>query len=180
DAIEISALKTAFADLQKQNEPHASAQAHCGLGSVKSNIGHLELAAGITGVIKVLLQFKHRVLVKTLNSEPENPYLKLEQSPFYVVKENTPWHHLKDAQGKDLPRRAGVSSFGFVGVNAHVLLEEYLPPNPDTDADTDPLPNTGPFIVPLSAKDGDTLRAQASALLRALSHGTYNDSDLPS
>ncbi|WP_283848883.1 polyketide synthase, partial [Bradyrhizobium sp. Leaf401] len=125
DPIEINGLKNAFRDL---SEGAAVEQAYCGLGSVKSNIGHLELAAGVAGVIKVLLQLRHKTLVKSLHSEELNPYIQLNGSPFYIVQQTRPWQPLQDARGRDLPRRAGVSSFGFGGVNAHVVIEEYVAP----------------------------------------------------
>ena len=100
---------------------------HCGLGSVKTNIGHLELAAGVAGVIKVLLQLKHKTLVKSLHCETINPYIQLKDSPFYIVREERPWETLQDNHGQTIPRRAGVSSFGFGGVNAHIVIEEYIP-----------------------------------------------------
>jgi 8-amino-7-oxononanoate synthase len=87
----------------------------------------LELAAGVAGVIKVLLQMKHKKLVKSLHCEQINPYIQLEGSPFYIVQEEREWEALQDSAGNVLPRRAGVSSFGFGGVNAHVVLEEYGP-----------------------------------------------------
>src|SRR5204863_6993893 len=91
----------------------------CGIGSLKSDIGHLELAAGMVGVIKVLLQMQHKTLVKSLHCEQLNPYIQLEASPFYIVQENCAWEALQDHAGNTLPRRAGVSSFGVGGVNAH-------------------------------------------------------------
>ncbi|MEJ2416752.1 MAG: thioester reductase domain-containing protein, partial [Exilibacterium sp.] len=128
DPIEINGLKSAFADLYREAGLESGGGApHCGLGSVKSNIGHLELASGVAGVIKVLLQFRHRTLVKSLHCERLNPYIDLQESPFYVVQENREWRRLKDARGREWPRRAGVSSFGFGGVNAHVVLEEFSP-----------------------------------------------------
>ncbi len=77
--------------------------AHCGLGSIKSNIGHLELAAGIAGVFKLLLQLKHKKLVKSLHADVINPYIQLEDSPFYIVQSNREWTALKDQEGNDLP-----------------------------------------------------------------------------
>lgn len=113
DQIEIGALKSAF-NTPKQN--------YCALGSVKANIGHLDTAAGIAGLIKVVLALKHKEIPPMINFKAYNPRLKLEDSPFYINTENIPWK----AQGG--PRRAGVSSFGIGGTNAHVLLEEYISP----------------------------------------------------
>jgi len=119
DPIEINGLKAAFKELyQATGDPRVTG-AHCGLGSVKTNIGHLELAAGITGVIKVLLQLKHKTLVKSLHCDTINPYIQLKDSPFYIVRETKEWQALRDAGGEELPRRAGVSSFGFGGATFH-------------------------------------------------------------
>ncbi|MCF6255545.1 MAG: polyketide synthase dehydratase domain-containing protein [Gammaproteobacteria bacterium] len=135
DSIEIDALKTAFKSLitRSQQEPGTNdinaslaVEGYCGLGSVKTNIGHTELASGVVGVIKVLLQLKHKMLVKNLNTNPLNPYLQLNESPFFVIQNAQKWQALSDGSGKPIPRRAGVSSFGMGGVNAHVILEEYV------------------------------------------------------
>lgn len=125
DPVEINGLKKAFEQLHKEWGTASMPKPYCGLGSVKTNIGHLETAAGIAGVFKVLLAMKHRKLPKTLHLEEINPYIELKNSPFYIVKEAAEWNRLKDEQGAEIPRRAGVSSFGFGGVNAHVVIEEY-------------------------------------------------------
>src|SRR5262249_28159305 len=113
DPIEINGLKTAWNELAQAGGEGALPTALCGIGSVKSNIGHLELAAGVAGVIKVLLQLQHKTLVKSLHCEQINPYIQLEGSPFSLVRENRAWEALQDRAGNALPRRAGVSSFGF-------------------------------------------------------------------
>jgi acyl transferase domain-containing protein/acyl carrier protein len=165
DPIEINGLKRAFQRLRGAGgEPDAP---YCGLGSVKTNIGHLELAAGVAGVIKVLLQLQHRRLAPSLHCDEINPYIKLDGSPFFLVRQAMDWPALRDSDGAELPRRAGVSSFGFGGVNAHVVLEEYIPaprpaPGPSPRA---PRP---PALVVLSARDGERLVAGAAELVRAL------------
>ncbi|MCP4750066.1 MAG: KR domain-containing protein, partial [Proteobacteria bacterium] len=118
DPIEIEGLKAAFKEMYRTTGASGVTEAHCGLGSVKTNIGHTELAAGVAGVIKVLLQMKHKTIVKSLHCDTVNPYIKLEGSPFYIVKESQEWKALQDSSGDDIPRRAGVSSFGFGGANA--------------------------------------------------------------
>ncbi|MEX3547626.1 MAG: SDR family NAD(P)-dependent oxidoreductase [Burkholderia sp.] len=159
DPIEVNALKSAFKDLYQRAAAEVPGQPHCGLGSIKTNIGHLELAAGVAGIIKVLLQIRYRTLVRSLHGEQVNPYVKLEGSPFYLVQENRPWDAPRDAQGREQPRRAGVSSFGFGGVNAHVVLEEYVVPQTRAVA-----PAAGPVLVPLSAKNETRLREAAARL----------------
>jgi acyl transferase domain-containing protein/phosphopantetheinyl transferase len=93
----------------------------CGLGSIKSMIGHLMPAAGIAGLIKATLALYHKTLPPTLNYETPNPKLELEKSPFYVNTETRAWIRGLD----ETPRRAGVNAFGFGGINGHVILEEY-------------------------------------------------------
>ena len=161
DPIEINALKGAFAALYAATGSSDVVAAHCGLGSVKSNIGHLELAAGIAGVMKVLLQLRHKTLAKSIHAEEINPYIQLDGTPFSIVREARPW----DAAA---PRRAGVSSFGIGGVNAHVVLEEYVAPEAAA-MDFPPL-----FV--LSAKNDERLREQAAQLREALRD--FRDADL--
>ncbi len=154
DPVEINALKQVFGARKPGTEP-------CGLGSVKTNIGHLELAAGIAGVIKVVMQLRHRTLVPSLKSQPPNPYIDFSGSPFFVVQERQPWRSMRDAEGRELPRRAGVSGFGLGGVNAHVVLEEYV--------DRRSLPQSSDeVVVPLSARNASRL-ARASAPASRLS-----------
>jgi amino acid adenylation domain-containing protein len=175
DPIEITGLKTAFKDLYQAAGDSQVVSSHCGLGSVKTNIGHLELAAGIAGVIKVLLQLKHKTLVKSLHCDTMNPYIQLKDTPFYIVQETKKWEALKDDHGKDLPRRAGVSSFGFGGVNSHVVIEEYIP----KDLERTPILVTGnPSIIVLSAKNEKQLREQAGQLLTAIREQQFTDDDL--
>ncbi|MUG91820.1 acyltransferase domain-containing protein [Scytonema sp. UIC 10036] len=149
DPIEINALKRSFKQLYQEYKLPRSAKHYCGLGTVKTNIGHLEGAAGIAGVIKVLLAMKHKKLPKILNFQQLNPRIQLENSPFYIVSETQEWQQLKTPDGEVVPRRAGVSSFGVGGVNAHVVLEEA--PEPKTQRVTEverPL-----HILTLSAKN---------------------------
>ncbi len=162
DPIEVNGLKTAFSELYETTGESTVKEAQCGLGSIKSNIGHLELAAGIAGVIKLLLQLKHKKLVKTLHTDVINPYIQLENSPFYIVQNNREWTALQDQEGKELPRRAGVSSFGFGGVNAHVVIEEYVT-SKAVSIDRSTLPHS-PAIILLSAKDKSRLKEQAQNL----------------
>jgi len=161
DPIEIAGLVSAFETLYRDAGHAPAAAPHCALGSVKSNIGHAELAAGVAGVLKTLLQFKHETLAPTLHCAQINPAIRLAGSPFHIVREARPWAAPTDAQGRVLPRRAGVSSFGFGGVYAHVVLEEYPAPAPT------PLPEA-PCLILLSARDTERLQASARALLNFL------------
>jgi acyl transferase domain-containing protein/acyl carrier protein len=111
DPIEIRALTKAFRATTDANN-------FCAIGSVKTNIGHLDAAAGVASMIKATLMLKHRLLPPSLNFEAPNPNLDLERSPFYVNAKLTEWNCDKT------PRRLGVSSFGVGGTNSHVILEE--------------------------------------------------------
>ncbi|MCP5106413.1 MAG: SDR family NAD(P)-dependent oxidoreductase, partial [bacterium] len=111
DPVEIEGLKAAFNTDKKH---------FCRIGSVKTNVGHLESAAGIAGFIKTVMALKHRLIPPSLFFEKPNPGIDLENSPFVVNKKLTHW---EPANG--LPLRAGVSSFGIGGTNAHVVLEEW-------------------------------------------------------
>ncbi|MEW2128323.1 amino acid adenylation domain-containing protein [Streptomyces sp. NPDC007259] len=111
DPIEIEALTQAFrADTDEKN--------YCGIGSLKTNIGHLNVAAGVAGLIKTALILHHKQIPASLHFESPNPEIDFDNSPFYVNAE------LRDWADTGAPRRAGVSSFGIGGTNAHVVLEE--------------------------------------------------------
>jgi len=109
DAIEIAALKEVFQTDKKR---------FCAIGSIKTNIGHLEAAAGVAGFIKTVLCLRERQIPKSLHFQVPHPALAIEGSPFYVNTALQPW------QGSSYPRRAGVNSFGIGGTNVHIILEE--------------------------------------------------------
>jgi acyl transferase domain-containing protein/tryptophanase/acyl carrier protein len=158
DPIEIQALGKAFSELyKKRNKLHAETP-HCGLSSIKTNIGHLETAAGIAGVLKVLLAIKHKQIPANIHLEEINPYINLKGTPFYIADKLTPWEAPIGEDGAPGPRRAGVSSFGFGGANAHIVLEEYIPPG------RQPLAAREPQLIALSAKNEDRLKAYIQSI----------------
>ncbi|MFZ5638598.1 MAG: SDR family NAD(P)-dependent oxidoreductase [Pseudomonadota bacterium] len=159
DPIEIQALTKAFAELYKKRGKPAPQTPHCGLSSVKTNIGHLETAAGIAGLLKVLLSIKHKHIPANLHFEEVNPYINLKGTPFFIAERLTPWSPATSDDGRALPRRAGVSSFGFGGANAHIVLEEYIAPA-RAPATTAP----GPQLIVLSAKSDERLRDYAGRM----------------
>ncbi len=110
DPIEIQALKSAFKDVGKSQ---------CAIGSVKSNVGHLDAAAGVSGFIKAVLAIKNKLIPPTINYTKPNPQIDIENSPFYVNDTSKSWETKNNE-----PRIAGVSSFGIGGTNAHIILEE--------------------------------------------------------
>jgi len=156
DPIEVAALTKAFREQTNRRQ-------FCALGSVKSNVGHLDVAAGVTGLIKTALSLRHRTLPATLHFVSANPKLDLENSPFFVNAKLRPW---ETSPGS--PRRAGVSSFGSGGTNAHVVVEE-----------APELPPSGPSrpwqVLPLSAKTPEALdraTTQLSDFLRSQANST--------
>lgn len=144
DPIEVAALTQAF-------RAKTSRKNFCGLGTVKSNLGHLDVAAGVAGLIKTALALKHRQLPPSLHFTRPNPKLELESSPFYVVNQLKAW------QGDGSPLRAGVSSFGVGGTNAHVVLEEA--PAVETSSASRPAQ-----LLLLSAKSSQSLAAATGNL----------------
>jgi len=111
DPIEIAALTQVFRERTEK-------VGFCPIGSVKTNIGHLDAAAGVAGVIKTALMLKHRLIPPSLHFEKPNPQINFQNSPFFVNTELREW------KAGETPRRAGVSSFGIGGTNVHVVLEE--------------------------------------------------------
>ncbi|MEK4852180.1 SDR family NAD(P)-dependent oxidoreductase [Paenibacillus sp. FSL H7-0756] len=162
DPIEVEALTQVFRQYTEQNQ-------FCTIGSVKTNIGHLASAAGMAGIIRVLLMMKHKTIPKLLNLTRLNPLLDWEHTPFKVATDNTGWVQV-DAQ---TPLRAGISGFGFGGVNAHVILEAYEPPKP---ARVSKEPAPGPQIFALSALNSGSLNEGISAWKSYLNAAEINGS----
>ncbi|MBC8951930.1 SDR family NAD(P)-dependent oxidoreductase [Xenorhabdus sp. PB62.4] len=156
DPIEILGLKKAFSKLSKTTGISLPTQS-CGVGSVKSNIGHLEGAAGIAGIFKVIMAMRHRQLPATINFKKLNPLISLDETPFYIVDKLRPWTQSQPGA----PLRASVSSFGFGGTNAYMLLEEELT-TPEKDNRT--TEETGSEWLPLSAQDEPRLLAYCAEL----------------
>ncbi|MFE3638616.1 SDR family NAD(P)-dependent oxidoreductase [Streptomyces sp. NPDC059168] len=167
DPIEVAGLQRAF-------RRAGGAPERLAIGSVKSNIGHCESAAGIAGVTKVLLQMRHGELAPSLHAATLNPHIDFDRTPLRVQRTLEPWRRPvvdRDGERRALPRLAGVSSFGGGGSNAHVVIEEYpAPARPRTAA-------AGPFLLVLSARSEDRLVEQARRLHVRL--GELSDADLP-
>jgi acyl transferase domain-containing protein/acyl-CoA synthetase (AMP-forming)/AMP-acid ligase II/acyl carrier protein len=147
DPVEIGALTEVFRGERRE----------LAVGSVKTNIGHLEAAAGVAGLLKVVLALQHRVLPAHLHCAVASPEIDWAHSPVRICRTTTSW------AAEDRPRRAGISSFGFGGTNGHVVVEE--PP---------PLPvrvvrQLQSYVLPLSAKTASTLRQLAERMAAFLS-----------
>ncbi len=152
DPVEIEALKKVF--------PTAARGAFCALGALKTNIGHLEPASGIAGMLKAILAMRHGRLPGNVHLEQPNPLIRLEGSPFFLLTETRPWDRLMAESGEEIPRRAGISSFGFGGAYAHVILEE--PPQAREPRPLVPRPQ----VLVLSAKKQERLREYARVMAR--------------
>ncbi|MGX4256842.1 SDR family NAD(P)-dependent oxidoreductase [Bacillus sp. YH3-2-B2] len=161
DPIEIRALTDAFGDVPET----------CLVGSVKSNIGHGESAAGIAAVTKVLLQMKHKQIAPSLHADVLNPNIQFDGGPFSVCRELTDWKRIS-ADGEEQPLRAGISSFGAGGSNAHIIIEEYEAPVKQA------ISSQEPAVILLSAKNGERLTEYAERLLAFLQKKHIDKPDL--
>jgi len=140
DPIEVAALTEAFRRKTQRRR-------FCALGTVKTNVGHLDAAAGAAGLIKTALALTHGQIPASLHFTHPNPRLELDESPFFVNPATQPW-----ARDPDRPRSAGVSSFGTGGTNAHVVVQEAPPAGPDA--------RSRPFqLLLVSAKTAEALEA---------------------
>ncbi len=153
DPIEVEALAEVLGQREAGSQP-------CRLGSVKTNIGHLEAAAGIAGLIKTILVLRHEIIPAQLHFQELNPLISLNETRFEIPTE--PMQYPRTDMS---PRIAGVSSFGFGGTNAHIILKE-APLVKHVETSTAP----GPYILPISARSDDALNDLANAYESFLSN----------
>ena len=149
DPIEISALTQAFQSRSARRRP-------CAIGSVKPNIGHLDMAAGVAGLIKTVLSLEHRQIAPTLHFQSLNPKIRMNPEMFFINHELRDW-----TREEDHPRRAGLSSFGIGGTNAHAVLQEAEPRH------SAPSQRTAHLLL-LSAKSKTALESMALNLANHL------------
>ncbi|TNE47584.1 MAG: acyltransferase domain-containing protein [Deltaproteobacteria bacterium] len=152
DPIEVAALTKVFRE-------QTNAVGFCALGTVKTNIGHLNAASGVAGLIKAVLACENRTIPPSLHFESPNPHLQLESSPFFVNTEALPW------QPNGMPRRVGVSSFGVGGTNVHVVVEE-APPHSTAEQEH----HETPLVLGLSAQTSSASQRMAHDLKSHLEH----------
>jgi acyl transferase domain-containing protein/acyl carrier protein len=160
DPVEIEALRVAFN--AGENPDNQDQKKYCAVGSVKSNIGHLDRAAGIAGLIKTVLILKHRQIPPSLHFKTPNPRIDFARSPFYVNARLIPWER------NGGPLRAGVSAFGLGGTNAHAVLEE--PPAPAASTGN----RDKHRIIMLSAKTRTALKTITDNLVNHLQDSKEN------
>ncbi len=152
DPVETNALVRAYRKYSQKNN-------WCAIGSAKSHIGHAAAAAGVIGVMKIVLTMQHSKFPKLLNFKDMNPLIQFATSPFYITTETTDW-----PRTPGVARMAALNSFGHSGTNAHLVLREYLPQPVKLMAITSPL------AFPLSAKTPEQLQQKCIDLLHALRH----------
>jgi len=145
DPIEVAALTRAF------RNAGSTRNGYCALGTAKTNVSHLDVAAGATGLIKTVLQLQHEKIPPLLNFKSPNPKIDFAQSPFFPVEKTMDWKR------GETPRRAGVSAFGVGGTNAHVIVEEAPVLQPSG-------PSRSQQLLQLSAKTPEALAAMANNL----------------
>ncbi len=167
DPIEVRALTTAFRQSTERT-------GFCALGSVKPNIGHSNIAAGVAGLIKVILSLQHQQLPPTIHFTRPNPAMDLAASPFFVNDRLRPW-----TVAAGTPRRAGITGLGIGGTNCHMVLEEWPPPTPpaaDTARPGPPVP--AHHLLTVSAKTPASLEQNRRQLLAYLqAHPSINLAD---
>ncbi|MBO2456942.1 type I polyketide synthase [Actinomadura violacea] len=158
DPIEAQALLATYGQERPEDRP-------LWLGSVKSNLGHTQQAAGIAGVMKVALALQHNELPRTLHADEPSPHVDWSTGHIRLLTEPMPWH----ANGH--PRRAGVSAFGISGTNAHIILEEPPAPDPADVPEESPIPvlTEAPLAWLVSGRTSAGLRAQARRLAEFVS-----------
>ncbi|WP_157872123.1 type I polyketide synthase, partial [Streptomyces silaceus] len=173
DPIEIAGLTDVFGG-PAEDPAHRTPRPTISVGSVKTNIGHLESAAGIAGLTKVLLQLRHRTLVPSLHSAEPNPEIDFAATPFAVQQTREPWTRQErpapDGTARELPLRAVISSFGAGGANACLVVEEHLPTGPD-DGERPVTDEGQEQLLVLSAKSEERLRAYAADVAAFLTGG---------
>ena len=157
DPIEAGALNAVFADESRKSEPLL-------VGSVKTNFGHLESAAGIAGLMKLVLSIQRGKIPASLHFDTPNHRIEWDHLPLQVASELRPWNR------RGRTRVGGVSSFGFSGTNAHVIVEEYRQAVETQEAPVSQAAAAaeGPQLFPLSAKTETALKSTAAALHRHL------------
>ncbi|TCO60798.1 type I polyketide synthase [Actinocrispum wychmicini] len=160
DPIEAQALIATYGQDRPEDRP-------LWLGSIKSNIGHTQQAAGVAGVIKMVAALRHGRLPKTLHTDQPTPHVDWSAGAVSVLTESTPFPDTGRA------RRAGISSFGISGTNAHVILEQSDENTADEPGDT-----TAPLLWPVSAKSADALRAHATRLLAHVQNSAVEPGDI--
>ncbi|MER5948442.1 SDR family NAD(P)-dependent oxidoreductase [Streptomyces sp. NPDC001904] len=167
DPVEVTALNRAF-------RRYTDREGFCAVGSVKANIGHTEGAAGLAGLLKVILQLRHRKIPPLPRLRDHNPLIKWDGGALRIDSGTRDW-----VAQEGVPLRAGISSFGISGAYAHVVVEEYSPDADERPRDAVPDGADRPVAIVLSARNEEQLRERARLLADALRARPLTDADLP-
>ncbi|EDM81217.1 non-ribosomal peptide synthase/polyketide synthase Ta1 [Plesiocystis pacifica SIR-1] len=159
DPIELAGLNAAFGRDADGEQPRRA------LASIKANLGHLESAAGVCGLTRILLQLRHETLAPAIHGDPPNPRVAFEGSSFELVRTAQAWTR-PVLDGVEQPLRAGLSSFGAGGANAHLIVEELADPLAALEPELRP-----PHLLLLSAREPERLRVYAARMADALAQG---------
>ncbi|CAI6244261.1 thioesterase domain-containing protein [Bacillus subtilis] len=164
DPIEINALQKAFKELGYEKSEENDVP--CFIGSLKSAVGHMEAASGMGSIIKVILSMKNDTMIGINNLENLSEYIKLDNSPFQISRENKKWIRREG----EVPKKAGISSFGFGGVNAHLVIEEHI----DLSKSSVDVPEN-PSIFTLSAKEPSGLLEEVNKIINWIETNDFMD-----
>jgi acyl transferase domain-containing protein len=166
DPIEVEGIKEAFAALYAERNDVLAKAKPISIGAIKANIGHLEAAAGIAGLLKLVLMLRHGKLPPLVHLKAINPEIDVRNTPFRFQAEASEWDIARGELGRRIPRAASISAFGIGGVNAHAVVREHLAQRPHGAA------RPSPAVVPLSARSRDQLAQYAGLLRDAVREGT--------
>lgn len=172
DPIEIQGLRKAFSRLHEK-WGRRDVTPHGCIGSIKAQIGHLEAAAGVAGVLKAISALAHQAIPGNPYLKQINRYIELDDMPFRIPQRTLPWSGIQaDVNLQHEPRRAGISSFGFGGTNAHIVIEAAPPPTIRSPAQAQL------HLFVLSAKNMEALRVLCSRLVISLSSRNFTNPNL--
>jgi len=163
DAIEINTLKSEYDEISKDRFGGADEKIPCFISSLKPSIGHAEIASGMAALIKVVMALKHQIIPGLPGFKALNESIALQDSRFVITSENQKWKSSTGPDGMKLPRRAALNSYGFGGVNAHVVIEEYVKERTTVNIHKGPKADE-PLIFPLSAKNEERLKVYAEKM----------------
>ncbi|MCP5003643.1 MAG: SDR family NAD(P)-dependent oxidoreductase, partial [Planctomycetes bacterium] len=167
DGIEINALKAGYKEVAESCTKSSFTDNPCYIGTLKPCIGHGEIVSGMAALMKVVLAIRNKTIPGVPRLTTLNEHVTLDDSPFRITAENQDWQSLMDGDGNILPRRAGINSYGFGGVNAHVVMEEYIPESQESyqREDVSERTTTLPQLVVFSAKTPERLLVVVQQML---------------
>ncbi len=167
DGIEINALKSGYQELSTQYQKSKQDEPVCYIGNINPSIGHGEVVSGMAALMKVIFAIRHKMMPGIPNFTKPHENIILKGSPYQILKENRKWEALKDESGRIMPRRASISSYGFGGVNAHIVVEEYISPSIES---AHRALEVGPQIIVFSAKNQERVREVINQMLEYVQH----------